>query len=867
MQRQASPTPSPQHLQCDSQALIALAVQITMAVAHKHTLPTSVPQPLQCDSEPVRTLAVEITMAVAHRDMLQTSVPQPLQCDSEPVRTLAAQITMALARNHNGSSFGGSGYCACHAEGSQRHQRPQRAPQPLLEALDTAPATRKTASGTSGDNARHSPFWRLWVYSPATRTASGTSGDNARRSCGYCACHEDSQRHQRRQRAPQPLLEALGTAPATRKTPSGTSGDNARRSPFWRLWVLRLPRRQQAAPAATTRAAAPSIEALGTAPATRTASGTSGDNARRSPFWRLWVLRLPRGRQPAAPAATTRAAAPSRGSGYCACHEDSTAPAATTRAAAFSGGSGYCACHEDSQRHQRRQRAPQALLEALDTAPATRKAGSGTSGDNARRKPFWRLWILRLPRRQPAVPAATTRAAAPSGGSGCCACHEDSQQHQRRQRAPQPLLGGSGYCACHAEGRQRHQRRQRAPQALLEALDTAPAAQTASGTSGDNARRRPFWRLWLLRLPRGQPAAPAATTRAAGPSGGSGYCACHAEGRQRHQRRQRAPQPLLEALGTAPANEDSKRHQRRQRAPQPLLEALGTAPATRKTASGTSGDNARRSPFWRLWVLRLPRGRQPAAPAATTRAAAPSGGSGYCACHEEDSQRHQRRQRAPQPLLEALGTAPATKTASGTSGDNSRRSPFWRLWVLRLPRGRQPAAPAATTRAAAPSGGSGTCPATTRAAAPSGGSGYCACHEEDSQRHQRRQRAPQPLVEALVLARRQRAPQPLLEALGTAPATKTASGTSGDNPRCSPFWRLWVLRLPRGRQPAAPAATTRAAAPSGGSGYCACHEDSQQHQRRQRAPQPLLGGSGYCACHAAVRLWVLRLPRGRQPAE
>ena len=213
-----------------------------------------------------------------------------------------------------------------------------------------------------------------------------------------------------------------------------------------------------------------------------------------------------------------------------------------------------------------------------------------------------------------------------------------------------------------------------------------------------NHNGSPFWRLWILR------------------------------------RRQRAPQPLLEALGILACHEDSQRHQRRQRSPQPLLEALGTAPATR-TASGTSGDNARRSPFWRLWVPRLPRGRQQA----TTRDAAPSGGSGH-----EDSKRHQRRQRVPQPLLEALGTAPATRTASGTSSDNARRSPFWRLWVLRLPR-RQPAAPAATTRAAAPSRGSGYCAchedstapaATTRAASPSGGSGYCACHA-DSQRYQR----------------------------------------------------------------------------------------------------------------------------------
>ena len=204
-QRQASPTPSPQHLQCDSQALIALAVQITMAVAHKHTLPTSVPQPLQCDSEPVRTLAVEITMAVAHRDMLQTSVPQPLQCDSERVRTLAAQITMAVAHNHNGSPFWRLWIL-----------RLPRGRQPAAPAA----TTRATApSGGSG-------YTRLPRGQPAapaaTTLAAAPSGGS-----GYCACHEDSQRHQRRQRAPQPLLEALGTAPAT-KTASGTSGDNAR---------------------------------------------------------------------------------------------------------------------------------------------------------------------------------------------------------------------------------------------------------------------------------------------------------------------------------------------------------------------------------------------------------------------------------------------------------------------------------------------------------------------------------------------------------------------------------------------------------------------------------------------------------------
>ena len=350
-QRQASPTPSPQHLQCDSQALIALAVQITMAVAHKHTLPTSVPQPLQYASEPVRTLAVEITMAVAHRDMLQTSVPQPLQCDSEPVRTLAAQITMAVAHNHNGSPFWRL-WILRLPRGSQRHQRRQRAPQPILRL----PRGRQPAAPAA-----------------TTRATAPSAGS------GYCACHEDSQRHQRRQRAPQPLLEALGTAPATRT--ASASGDNARRSPFCHeedskrhnarrnperrdrlLKTVRRPLRTdpaqrllqspETAPATAARAGPPA--------ATTRATGPSAVSIRR--------LRRPLRREPG----------PQR----------RPPPAATTRAAAPSGGSGYCACHEDCQRHQRRQRAPQPLLEALGTAPATRKTASGTSGGNARRSPF-----------------------------------------------------------------------------------------------------------------------------------------------------------------------------------------------------------------------------------------------------------------------------------------------------------------------------------------------------------------------------------------------------------------------------------------------------------------------------------------------
>ena len=130
---------------------------------------------------------------------------------------------------------------------------------------------------------------------------------------------------------------------------------------------------------------------------------------------------------------------------------------------------------------------------------------------------------------------------------------------------------------------------------------------------------------------------------------------------------------------------------------------------------GPSGDNARRSPFWRLWALRLPLQR---ARGAQRRQRAPqplSGGSGYCACHCRERGGPSGDNARRSPILEALGTAPATAESEG--------------------------GPAATTRAAA----------------PSGGSGYCACH------------------------------------------CRERGGPSGDNARRSPFWRLWVLRLRRER--------------------------------------------------------------------
>ena len=143
-QRQASPTPSPQHLQCDSQALIALAVQITMAVAHKHTLPTS-----------------ENPCCGNHNGS---------SAQRHVANIRAAAITMRFRTSENPC-------CANHNGSSAQSQWVLRLPrggQPAAPAATTraaAPsggsgeceASQRAASGTSGDNARRSPFWRLWV--------------------------------------------------------------------------------------------------------------------------------------------------------------------------------------------------------------------------------------------------------------------------------------------------------------------------------------------------------------------------------------------------------------------------------------------------------------------------------------------------------------------------------------------------------------------------------------------------------------------------------------------------------------------------------------------------------------------------------
>ena len=190
---------------------------------------------------------------------------------------------------------------------------------------------------------------------------------------------------------------------------------------------------------------------------------------RRSPFCSLTAERA----RP--PAATTRAAAPSAVSGDCAGHcGESRAPAATTRAAAPSAVSGDCAGHcgesrapsgDNARRSpfsslsklrrplrrqpgpKRRQRAPQSLLQSLETTPVFCGESRVFSGDNARCSPFCSLTAERA-----GPPAATTRAAAPSAVSGDCAATAERAgppAATTRAAAPSAVSGDyAGHCGC-----------------------------------------------------------------------------------------------------------------------------------------------------------------------------------------------------------------------------------------------------------------------------------------------------------------------------------------------------------------------------------------------------------------------------------
>ena len=457
-------------------------------------------------------------------------------------------------------------------------------------------------------------------------------------------------------------------------------------------------------------------------------------------------------------------------------------PAATTRAAAPSAISGHCGesrAPAERAGPPRRPRAPQPLLQSLDSAPATaERAGppAATTRAAAPSAVSRDCGESRAPAERAGPPAATTRAAAPSAVSGHCGeSRAPSGDHARR----------SPFCSLWTLRRPLRrepgpQRRPRAPQPLLQSLDTAeragpPAATTRAAApsavsghcaghcgesrapSGDHARRSPFCSLWTLRREPGH----CGESRA--PSGDharrSPFCSLWTLRREPGpQRRPRAPQPLLQSLDTA------------ERAGPPTATTRAAAPSAVSghcaghcgESRAPSGDHARRSPFCSLWTLRRepgpqrrPRAPQPllqsldtaekaGPPAATTRAAAPSAVSGHCG-----------ESRAP-------------------SGDHARRSPFCSLWTLRREPGpqRRPRAPQPLLQSLDTAERAGPPAATTRAAAPSAVSGHCGESRVPSGDHPRRspfcslwtlRREPGP-------QRRPRAPQPLLQSLDTAPS-------------------------------------------------------------------------------------------------
>ena len=404
------------------------------------------------------------------------------------------------------------------------------------------------------------------------------------------------------------------------------------------------------------------------------------------------------------------------------------------RAATPLEGSLYCAYHTEATRGAAAPNGDQARSSSsrrLSVLRLPHRKQEAARGDQARSSSSRRLSVLRLPHRSEAGPSGAQRRPSAQQLLQKALCTAPAtQQRSAAQRRPAATTRaaappeGSLYCACHTAAKRGSgaPRRPSAQQLLQKALCTAPATQKA--------------RRAQLR--------PAATKRAETRPGGSLYCACHAKATARPSGAQRRPS-----------------------AQQLLQEALYTAPATQKPPHGPaapSGDQARSSSFRRLSILRLPRKNHRAAqrrPAATKRAAAPSGGSLYCTCHTKATARPsgaQRRPSAQQLRQEALCTAPATQKPA-------RRSSSRRLSVLRLPHNSHRAAqrrPAATKRAAA----------------PSGGSLYCACHTK---------------------------------------ARRTPAAPSGDQARRSSSRRLSVLRLPHKSHRAAqrrPAATKRAEAPS-----------------------------------------------------
>ena len=506
--------------------------------------------------------------------------------------------------------------CVLHLP-TKSEPRPQRrlsAPQLLQEALRTAPATRKRAAATAATIRATAPSGSSAYCACHAKASRGHGGDYPRRSSFRKLCvlrlpRKSEPRPRRRLSAPQLLQEALRTAPATQK--------------------------RVAATAATIRAAAPSGSSAYCACHAKASRGHGGDYPRHTFFRQLCVLRLPRKSEPrprrrlSAPQLLQEAlrTAP-------ATQKRAAATAATIRATPSSGSSANCACHAkasrghggDYPRHtffrqlcvlrlrssfrklcvlrlprkspprpRRRLSAPQLLQAALPTAPATQKRAAATAATIRATPPPEAMCTAPANQKRTAATAATIRAAAPSGSSAYCACHAKARRGHGGDYPRHTFFRQLCVLRLPRKSEPRPRRRLSAPQLLQEALRTAPATQK-------------------------RVAATAATIRATPSSGSSAYCACHAKASRGHGGDYPRRSSFRKLCVLHLPRKSESRPRRRLSAPHLLQAALRTAPATQKRAAAT---------------------------AATVRAAAPSGGSVYCAC-----------QSAPQLLQEAACTAP-----------------------------------------------------------------------------------------------------------------------------------------------------------------------------------------------------------------
>ena len=394
-------------------------------------------------------------------------------------------------------------------------------------------------------------------------------------------------RPRRRLSAPQLLQAALPTAPATQKPAAAT--------------------------AATIGAAAPSGSSVYCACHPQASRAQRGDYPRRSSFRKLCILRLPRKSEPrprrrlsaphllqaalrTAPATQKRAAA-TTATIRCACHakasrgHDGDYP----RRSSFRKLCVLRLPRKSPPRPRRRLSAPQLLQAALPTAPATQKRAAATAATIRATPPPEAMCTAPANQKRTAATAATIRAAAPSGSSAYCACHAKARRGHGGDYPRHTFFRQLCVLRLPRKSEPRPRRRLSAPHLLQAALRTAPATQKRA-------------------------AATAATIRAAAPSGSSAYCTCHAKASRGHGGDYPRHTFFRQLCVLRLPRKSEPRPRRRLSAPQLLQEALRTAPATQKRAAAT---------------------------AATIRAAAPSGGSVYCAC-----------QSAPQLLQEAACTAP-----------------------------------------------------------------------------------------------------------------------------------------------------------------------------------------------------------------